>query len=66
VLAGRSRREFLIGDKESDCAAATAAGISCHLFCGGNLEDFASELLKIEVIRDSCCPPELRREAESA
>ena len=56
---------FLIGDKESDCAAATAAGISSHLFRGGNLEDFVSELLKSRVIRDSC-PPELRREAESA
>ena len=36
---------FLIGDKESDCAAATAAGISSHLFGGGNLAHFVSELL---------------------
>jgi D-glycero-D-manno-heptose 1,7-bisphosphate phosphatase len=36
---------FLIGDKESDCAAATAAGISSHLFRGGNLANFVSELL---------------------
>jgi D,D-heptose 1,7-bisphosphate phosphatase len=31
---------FLIGDKDSDCAAATAAGIASHLFCGGNLLEF--------------------------
>ncbi|HEX3410576.1 MAG TPA: HAD family hydrolase [Stellaceae bacterium] len=37
---------FLIGDKESDCAAATEAGISSHLFCGGNLAHFVSELLR--------------------
>ena len=36
---------FLIGDKESDCAAAAAAGISGHLFRGGNLAHFVSELL---------------------
>jgi D-glycero-D-manno-heptose 1,7-bisphosphate phosphatase len=36
---------FLIGDKESDCAAATAAGISGHLFGGDNLANFVSELL---------------------
>jgi D-glycero-D-manno-heptose 1,7-bisphosphate phosphatase len=36
---------FLIGDRASDCAAATAAGISGHLFGGGNLAHFVSELL---------------------
>jgi D-glycero-D-manno-heptose 1,7-bisphosphate phosphatase len=36
---------FLIGDKASDCAAATAAGISSHLFGGGNPARFVSELL---------------------
>ena len=36
---------FLIGDKASDCAATTAAGISGHLFGGGNLAHFVSELL---------------------
>jgi D-glycero-D-manno-heptose 1,7-bisphosphate phosphatase len=55
---------FLIGDKESDCAAATAAGISSHLFRGGNLAQFVSELLKSTVNRASC-PPELPREADS-
>jgi D-glycero-D-manno-heptose 1,7-bisphosphate phosphatase len=41
---------FLIGDKESDCAAATAAGISSHLFSSGNLAHFVSELLRSRVI----------------
>jgi D-glycero-D-manno-heptose 1,7-bisphosphate phosphatase len=41
---------FLIGDKESDCAAATAAGISSHLFSGGNLAHFVSELLRSRII----------------
>jgi D-glycero-D-manno-heptose 1,7-bisphosphate phosphatase len=43
---------FLIGDKESDCAAASAAGISSHLFGGGNLAHFVSELLTSRVIRE--------------
>jgi D,D-heptose 1,7-bisphosphate phosphatase len=33
-------RCVLIGDQESDVAAATAAGISARLFAGGNLADF--------------------------
>jgi D,D-heptose 1,7-bisphosphate phosphatase len=37
---------FLIGDTESDCAAATAAGISSHLFRGGDLAHFVSEILR--------------------
>jgi D-glycero-D-manno-heptose 1,7-bisphosphate phosphatase len=36
---------FLVGDKESDCTAAGAAGISSHLFRGGNLARFVSKLL---------------------
>jgi D-glycero-D-manno-heptose 1,7-bisphosphate phosphatase len=55
---------FLIGDKESDCAAAAAAGISSHLFRGGNLAHFVSELLMSGVIRE--LPQELPREAEGA
>ena len=53
---------FLIGDKESDRAAAAAAGISGHLFRGGNLADFVSELLTSRVVRE-CGAPELPREA---
>jgi D,D-heptose 1,7-bisphosphate phosphatase len=38
-------RSFLVGDKESDCAAATAVGIAGHLFRGGNLSDFVAAAL---------------------
>jgi D-glycero-D-manno-heptose 1,7-bisphosphate phosphatase len=31
---------FLIGDKARDCAAAAAAGVTCHLFTGSDLLDF--------------------------
>jgi D,D-heptose 1,7-bisphosphate phosphatase len=36
---------FLIGDRETDCAAAAAAGIESHLFAGGDLSLFVSNLL---------------------
>jgi D,D-heptose 1,7-bisphosphate phosphatase len=36
---------FLIGDRQSDCVAAAAAGIDSYLFAGGNLSQFVSELL---------------------
>jgi D-glycero-D-manno-heptose 1,7-bisphosphate phosphatase len=36
---------FLIGDKTSDVAAATAAGVAGHRFTGGNLEDAVIALL---------------------
>ena len=38
---------FLIGDRETDCAAAAAAGLESHLFAGGDLTLFASNLLAI-------------------
>jgi D,D-heptose 1,7-bisphosphate phosphatase len=36
---------FLIGDRETDCAAAAAAGLESHLFAGGDLTRFVSNLL---------------------
>ena len=36
---------FLIGDRETDCAAGAGAGIESHLFTGGDLFRFVSELL---------------------
>ena len=37
---------FLVGDKESDLAAAAAAGIAGHLFPGGDLARFIADLLQ--------------------
>ena len=36
---------FLVGDRDSDCAAAAAAGIASHLFPGGDLDDFVARIL---------------------
>lgn len=39
-------RSLLVGDKASDCAAASAAGIESFLFEGANLLDFVAPLLR--------------------
>lgn len=36
---------FMVGDKDTDMAAARAAGIAGHLFTGGNLDAFIAPLL---------------------
>ena len=36
---------FLIGDRETDCAAGAAAGIESYLFSGGDLSLFVPKLL---------------------
>jgi D,D-heptose 1,7-bisphosphate phosphatase len=36
---------FLIGDRETDCAAAAGAGLEGYLFAGGDLSLFVSNLL---------------------
>jgi D-glycero-D-manno-heptose 1,7-bisphosphate phosphatase len=42
-------KSFLIGDKQSDIAAAEAAGIPGFLFAGGNLAEFVAECRKRRV-----------------
>src|SRR5207237_1404112 len=36
---------FLVGDQETDCIAAAAAGLESHLFPGGDLSRFVAQLL---------------------
>jgi D-glycero-D-manno-heptose 1,7-bisphosphate phosphatase len=39
------RTSFLVGDRQSDCAAAKAAAIACHLFTGTDLLDFVRRIV---------------------
>jgi D,D-heptose 1,7-bisphosphate phosphatase len=48
-----SAASFLIGDRETDCAAAAAAGLESHLFAGGDLSLFVSNLLAARRARSS-------------
>jgi D,D-heptose 1,7-bisphosphate phosphatase len=41
----RREMSFLIGDKDIDCAAATASGIKGYVFSGGNLASFVSQVM---------------------
>jgi len=52
-------RSFLIGDKESDIAAARGAGIPSFLFTAGNLNEFLDRCLVVVAERassDTCAP----------
>src|SRR5207247_7196074 len=42
---------FLIGDRETDCAAAAGAGIEGHLVASGDLSSFVGDLLPTRPIR---------------
>ncbi len=42
----RPDRSFLIGDRDTDIAAAAAAGIAGHLFRGGDLDGFVATLIE--------------------
>ena len=44
---------FLIGDRETDCAAAAGAGIEAHLFAGSDLSQFVSDLLATRPARSA-------------
>ena len=43
---------FLVGDRETDCQAAAAAGLPGYLFPGGNLLDFVASLPALAALRE--------------
>jgi D-glycero-D-manno-heptose 1,7-bisphosphate phosphatase len=49
---------FLVGDQDSDLAAAAAAGIPGHLFNGGNLAAFIAPICRVgtEAFQPPCLP----------
>ena len=47
---------FLIGDKDSDCEAAAAAGIAGYKFDGGNLLEFLSEIRRATIRKSRSSP----------
>lgn len=48
-------RSLLVGDKASDLAAASAAGIAGYLYSGGDLAAFVEPLLVARAHRTSAC-----------
>ena len=45
------RLSLLVGDKDSDIAAAQAAGVTGHLFTGNNLADFVKPIIAETILK---------------